>query len=59
MNWRLIQAPQFVRDYLIVHELMPLRQMNNSARFWREVECVCPDYKAAERWLKQNSTLLG
>ena len=58
LNWRLIQAPQFVRDYLILHELMHLRQMNHSARFWREVECVCPDYKVAESWLKQNSTLL-
>jgi predicted metal-dependent hydrolase len=58
LNWRLIQAPQFVRDYLILHELMHLRQMNHSARFWREVECVCPDYKVAESWLKQHSTLL-
>jgi predicted metal-dependent hydrolase len=58
LNWRLIQAPQFVRDYLILHELMHLRQMNHSAQFWREVECVCPDYKAAESWLKQHSTLL-
>jgi len=58
LNWRLIQAPQFVCDYLILHELMHLRQMNHSARFWREVECVCPDYKAAECWLKQNSALL-
>jgi len=58
LNWRIIQAPQFVRDYLILHELMHLRQMNHSTRFWREVECVCPDYKAAESWLKQHSTLL-
>jgi predicted metal-dependent hydrolase len=58
LNWRLIQAPAFVRDYLILHELMHLRQMNHSARFWREVERVCPDYKVAERWLKQHSALL-
>jgi predicted metal-dependent hydrolase len=58
LNWRLIQAPQFVRDYLILHELMHLKQMNHSARFWREVACACPDYKVAESWLKQNSTLL-
>jgi len=58
LNWRLIQAPPFVRDYLILHELMHLRQMNHSARFWREVERVCPDYHAAERWLKQHSSLL-
>jgi predicted metal-dependent hydrolase len=58
LNWRLIQAPPFVRDYLILHELMHLRHMNHSARFWREVQRVCPDYQAAERWLTQHSALL-
>ena len=58
LNWRLIQAPPFVRDYLILHELSHLREMNHSTRFWREVERVCPDYEAAERWLKQHSALL-
>jgi predicted metal-dependent hydrolase len=58
LNWRLIQAPGFVRDYLILHELAHLREMNHSPRFWREVERVCPDYEAAERWLKQHSALL-
>ena len=58
LNWRLIQTPPYVRDYIILHELMHLRQMNHSSRFWREVENVCPDYKNAERWLKQHSTLL-
>jgi len=58
LNWRLIQAPLFVRDYLILHELMHLRQMNHSRRFWREVERVCPDYKTAERWLNQHAALL-
>lgn len=58
LNWRLIQAPAFVRDYLILHELMHLREMNHSARFWCEVEGVCPGYRAAERWLKEHSSLL-
>ena len=58
LNWRLIQTPPMVRDYIILHELMHLRQMNHSARFWQEVELVCPDYRTAERWLKQNSSLL-
>jgi predicted metal-dependent hydrolase len=58
LNWRLIQAPPFVRDYLILHELSHLREMNHSARFWREVERVCPDYETAERWLKQHLALL-
>ena len=53
LNWRLIQTPPFVRDYIILHELMHLREMNHSARFWREVERVCPCFNEAERWLKQ------
>lgn len=58
LNWRLVQTPPFVRDYIILHELMHLRQMNHSPRFWREVEQVCPDYEKAEGWLKKHSTLL-
>jgi predicted metal-dependent hydrolase len=59
LNWRLIQTPVFVRDYLILHELMHLCEMNHSHRFWHHVERVCPDYKTAERWLKQHSSLLN
>jgi predicted metal-dependent hydrolase len=58
LNWRLIQTPAFVQNYIILHELMHLRQMNHSARFWHEVKLVCPDYEQAERWLKQHATLL-
>lgn len=58
LNWRLIQTPDFVRDYIILHELMHLRQMNHSARFWHEVQTVCPEYQTAERWLKQHAQLL-
>ena len=58
LNWRLIQTPHHVQDYIILHELMHLRQMNHSARFWHEVKSVCPDYEIAERWLKQNAALL-
>jgi len=58
LNWRLIQSPAFVRDYILIHEIMHLREMNHSSRFWREVERVCPDYETAERWLKQHSSLL-
>lgn len=58
LNWRLIQTPAFVSDYICLHELMHLRQMNHSARFWREVEAVCPEYRTAERWLKERPGLL-
>ena len=55
LNWRLIQTPAFVSDYICLHELMHLRQMNHSPGFWREMERVCPDYRTAKRWLKEHS----
>jgi hypothetical protein len=55
LNWRLIQTPAFVVDYIILHELMHLRQMNHSDRFWAEVEKVCPTWREAERWLRKHS----
>ena len=58
LNWRLIQAPEFVTTYIILHELMHLRQMNHSAGFWREVEAVCPSFREAERWLKAHGRWL-
>jgi predicted metal-dependent hydrolase len=58
LNWRLIQTPAFVRDYIILHELAHRQHMNHSARFWQEVKRLCPDYLAAEAWVKQNSPLL-
>ncbi|MFT3869203.1 MAG: SprT family zinc-dependent metalloprotease [Nibricoccus sp.] len=59
LNWRLVQTPYSVRDYIIYHELMHLREMNHSDRFWARVEEVCPAWRDAERWIKQNGSLLG
>jgi predicted metal-dependent hydrolase len=59
LNWRLVQTPEFVRDYIILHELMHLREMNHSARFWQHVQSACPAYLEAEAWLKTNSARLG
>ena len=58
LNWRLIQAPGFVRDYIILHELAHRRQMNHLEKFWQEVARLYPDYLSAERWLKQHAKLL-
>jgi predicted metal-dependent hydrolase len=58
LNWRLIQTPASVSDYICLHELVHLRQMNHSPGFWREVERVCPDYRMAKHWLKEHSGLL-
>jgi hypothetical protein len=59
LNWRLIQAPDFVRDYIIYHELAHRREMNHSVRFWARVETLCPEWRAAERWLKHEGSRLG
>jgi len=59
LNWRLVQTPESVRDYIVYHELMHLREMNHSARFWARVEEVCPNWREAERWIKRNGSLVG
>ncbi len=58
LNFRLVQMPPEVRDYVLVHELMHLRQQNHSRRFWRLVAAACPDFREAERWLKTEGRLL-
>lgn len=54
LNWRLLQTPPTVSDYVIFHELMHRRQPNHSRRFWKEVASVCPWWRDAERWIRQN-----
>lgn len=54
LNWRLVQVPLFVRDYILFHELAHLRHMNHSPRFWAEVASLCPGWEEAERWLRKN-----
>ena len=52
LNWRLLQAPPHIINYVICHELAHLKQMNHSAKFWAVVEQLFPNYKAAEKELK-------
>jgi predicted metal-dependent hydrolase len=52
LNFRLVQMPPAICDYVLLHELMHLRQQNHSRRYWRLVETVCPEYREAERWLR-------
>ncbi len=59
LNWRLIQVPLEVRDYVILHELMHMKELNHSRNFWNLVGDACPDYKKHDRWLKTNAVKLG
>jgi predicted metal-dependent hydrolase len=52
LNWRLIQAPPALIDYVVVHELAHLREPNHSSRFWAWVERAMPDYKERRRSLR-------
>lgn len=58
LNALLMLAPESVRDYVVVHELCHLKEMNHSPRFWRVVANVLPTYKSAEAWLKENGHAL-
>ncbi|MCB0607042.1 MAG: M48 family metallopeptidase [Lewinellaceae bacterium] len=51
---RLLFAPPFVVDYVIIHELAHLLEHNHSDRYWKIVEKAMPAYEEAEKWLKEN-----
>jgi len=52
LNFRLIQMPPEVCDYVLIHELMHIRQQNHSRRFWKLVAAACPEFRERERWLR-------
>ncbi len=58
LNWRLVQMPPSVRDYVLLHELMHLRVRNHSPRFWQQVARVCPQVNEARRWLREHGSSL-
>jgi predicted metal-dependent hydrolase len=55
LNWRLVTMPDWIRDYVLIHELMHLKRMDHSRRFWKLVAGACPDYEAARAWLRAYS----
>ena len=57
-NRVLAQAPAEIVDYVVIHELAHLKEMNHSRRFWAVVETWCPEQKQRRRWLRQNVSLL-
>lgn len=57
-SWRLILAPRPVLDYVVIHELAHLRELNHSPRFWALVAAHCPDYAQHRAWLNQHGARL-
>lgn len=53
LNWKLIKAPLFVIDYIIVHELVHTSIMNHSKKFWTTLKSHYPKYKSAMHWLEK------
>lgn len=56
LNWRLIHYRLALIDYVVIHELAHLREMNHSARFWAIVERHCSDYRQLRQELKRLTT---
>ena len=58
LNWRLIKAPMFVIDYVIVHELAHLLEANHTPRFWNIVRTHAPRMEKARSWLREHGQVL-
>jgi len=58
LNWRLIKAPMFVIDYVIVHELAHLLEANHTSTFWNIIRAHIPKMEKAKSWLSENGQIL-
>ncbi|MFC2158369.1 M48 family metallopeptidase [Acidobacteriota bacterium] len=54
-NWRIMLLSPQAADYLIIHELLHLKHMDHSKKFWKSVEMFCPDYRKCKRELKEKN----
>ena len=53
-SWRIIMAPLRIIDYVLIHELVHIKEKNHSKRFWTSLETILPDYRKHRFWLKEN-----
>ncbi len=57
-SWRIIMASLAAVDYILIHELVHIREKNHSKKFWATLESILPDYRKHRLWLKENGHLL-
>jgi predicted metal-dependent hydrolase len=53
-SWRLVLAPDFVREYVVAHEVAHLKEMNHGPRFWAHVDALTAHSRRARKWLREN-----
>lgn len=53
-SWRLALIPPWVIEYVVIHELVHLEVPNHSKEFWLKVSNLFPDYRKANKWIRQN-----
>lgn len=58
-NWKLIMAPEPVVDYVVIHELMHLEEMNHTSKFWKLVADLCPRWREHKKWLREHEAELA
>lgn len=57
-NYKLIMAPLYIIDYIVVHELCHFKHMDHSKNFWDLVSSIMPDCKDRRAWLKENGSII-
>ncbi len=57
-SWRIMMASFSIIDYILIHELVHIREKNHSKKFWATLESILPDYRKHRVWLRENGHLL-
>ena len=57
-NWRLLMVPEPVLNYVIIHELTHIKEMNHSKKFWQLVTEHCPHWREHRKWLRVHESAL-
>ena len=57
-TWRLVMAPIYAIDYVVIHELVHLEEKNHSKAYWYKVKKLMPDYKYRRSWLHDHGQTL-